>query len=132
MSVIATGHEQDPERYLVQGAFKFHVEHGRDGRTNAHPIFASQDQLIETAIALVNENPGGGEFLTVSVAGTADWETGIIFLYKMSHSESRTMHSVEILEDWLKRRHGAAYKGYSVGQSPILITLEKEGETKAA
>jgi hypothetical protein len=80
----------------------------------------------------VNEAVGSGEFLTVSVLGTADGELGIGFLYRMTHSESRYKYTTERFEDWFQRRHGAAYKGYSIGRNPVLITLDKGKVTKVA
>ena len=132
MSVRATGHEQDPEGHLAQGTFKFHFKYMEKGGENLFPYCVTKEALIETAIAMVNKEVGSGEFLTVSVLGTADGELGIGFLYRMNHVESRYKFIIANFEDWFKKRHGAAYKGYSIGHNPVLITLEKNKETKAA
>ncbi len=131
MSVTATGYEED-EGYLVQGAFKFHFEYMEKFEKNPFPHCVTQEALTETAISMVNEDVGSGEFLTVSVLGTADGELGIGFLYQMTHEESRNKFTIANFEDWLKKRHGAAYKGYSIGRNPVLITLEEDGKTKVA
>jgi hypothetical protein len=132
MAVIATGAEIDHESCLVEGTWKFHSTDMEDGSRNPFPCRVLYDDLVNTAIALVNENLGGGEFRRVSVLGTANGELGIHFLYRMSRAESRRTHAMVKYEDWLKRRLGAAYKGHTIGRNPTVITLEWRDESGVA
>lgn len=103
---------------LIAGIWKF-----RDVRK--HKFGVTTGQLAKTAIEMVNERIGQGTFLHVYVRGTGDDEIGICFKYRPTKEELSEIRELrEAFDDFFKRRHGGAVKGWDICTGITEITLE--------
>ena len=102
---------------IVAGAWKF--------RDKPLPFGTSTDELVETAIELVNARIGTGKFIHVFVRGTGKKEIGICFMYELCDDEIKKHREAlrRPYEDFFRRRHGAAFRGWDIGTGVDIINL---------
>ena len=115
---IATGrHKHFPT--MIMGEFKFEDDTYSNG--------VSRKDLIATAKALVNINPGNGIYEHVAVRSTGKGELGICLTYTLGVEESQESNLGTILlpyVDFMMKQHGRAFRGRCIEMSVDVIELE--------